>query len=84
MDVFLHSSVTQSIRRVATLDYTHSHLILPASARGEEIHKKVSVAMCESYRNVMWLIVQGANIQRNHRASMGDNIGRFYTMGTKR
>ena len=38
--------------------------------------------MCRYYKKVMWLIVRGANIQGTHWASMGDNVGRFYNIGT--
>ena len=41
------------------------------------------LAMCESYRNVMWLVVRGANTKGPHRASMGRGLGHFYRMSTK-
>ena len=45
----------------------------------------LSIAMWLFYRNVMWLIMRGANIQRTHRASIGMHQPqiRFYRMGTK-
>ena len=44
--------------------------------------KALNIAMWLTYRNVMWLVVRGANIQRTHIVSE-HCVGRFYRMGTK-